>query len=489
MSLLGIDIGTTGCKAAVFSADGTMLHLAYREYPTLHPAAGAAELDSSLVWNSVRDVISEAASKTGADPVKALCVSSFGEGAVPVSSDRGILGNTILGSDSRGEEYVSLLPEQNEFFRTNPNILAPCYTMPKLCWLRDNQPDEYEKADHFLLWDGMIGFMLGCDPFITFSGANRTLLFDIHNEGWSDDLIKRSGLDRSKLPRCIPGGEIAGTVSDSAASELGLPKGVLVVAGGHDQCCNALGAGIAEGGKAVDGIGTFECIAPVYDHIPDAEVMLEIGLNVEHHVVNGLYTSFLYNQAGSLVKWFRDVFAADIKDDENVYETLNREMPDDPTDLLVLPYFEPSGSPDFVTECTGSIHGLKLNTQRGDILKAVMESVTFYFARHIGSLAKVGIDTSQFVATGGGAKSDRWLQIKADILGVPFIRPKSTECGIAGAAILAGAASGDFNSLKEGINALVAFEHTFEPDPDKHSVYKEKLKQYIELSSRLISKG
>jgi xylulokinase len=162
-------------------------------------------------------------------------------------------------------------------------------------------------------------------------------------------------------------------------------------------------------------------------------------------------------------------------------------MPEAPTDLFVLPYFEPSGSPDFVTECTGSIHGLRLDTQRGDILKAVMESVTFYFAQHIGSLTKVGIDTSQFVATGGGAKSNKWLQIKSDILGVPFIRPKSTECGIAGAAILAGAASGDFDSFEDGINCLVTYEQTFEPDRDRSSIYRERLEEYSLLSEKYLS--
>ena len=258
MSLLGIDIGTTGCKAGLFSDYGDLLYLAYREYPTLHPEPGAAELDSLQVWSMVKESIKEAAATTD-DPVKALCVSSFGEGAALVTENRTILGNTILGSDARGAEYINLLPEQKELFKTNPNILAPCYTMPKLCWLRDNEKELYEKADGFLLWDGLASFMLGCDPFVTYSGANRTLLFDIHKETWSDDLVSRSGLDTSFFPKCMPGGDIVGTVSDKAAQELGLLPGVLITAGGHDQCCNALGAGIAQGVKAVDGMRSNRC--------------------------------------------------------------------------------------------------------------------------------------------------------------------------------------------------------------------------------------
>ncbi len=311
MSLLGIDIGTSGCKAALFSEDGRRLHLAYREYPTLRPVPGGAELDSLKVWDSVSRVIREATGSSPGDPVEeSMRVEPFDAGAVPVSKHGKILGNTILGSDARGAEYLELLPRQKEFFDINPNILAPCYTMPKLCWIRDNDMGQYENADRYLLWDGLPGFMLGCDPFITYSGANRTLLFDIRREDWSQNLIELGGLDPGLFPECVPGGAVAGTVSAKAAAKLGLPENVLVVAGGHDQCCNALGAGIARSGKAVDGIGTFECIAPVYDRIPGTETMLDIGLNVEHHVLDGLYLSFLYNQSGSLLRWFRDTFAA-----------------------------------------------------------------------------------------------------------------------------------------------------------------------------------
>ncbi len=481
MSLLGVDVGTAGCKAAAFSEDGTCIARAYREYATLHPAEGRSELDSAEVWEKTHAVISEAAAGAARDPVTALCVSAMGEAATPLSADRRILGNCILSSDTRGREHVAMLEKrygQKRFYEINPNILATNYTLPKILWLRENAPDLYERTDVFLLWDGLAGFMLGCDPFTGYSEANRTLLFDMPGRDWSDELLGTAGIDRAKLPRCLPGGAIAGTVGDAAADDMGLPRGVKVVVGGHDQCCNALGAGLSRPGRAVDGIGTFECITPVYDRVPPAHAMLQQGLNVEHHVVPGLYVSFLYNQAGLLVRWFRDTFAKERRDEEDIYDRLASEMPADPTRLFVLPYFEMTGSPRFVSDASGVITGLKTHTTRGDILKAIMESVTYYFAESIESLRGIGIDTSEFVATGGGATSDPWLQIKADILGVPIVRPRITECGLLGAALLAGAATGVFDSLDEGVGRFVRHERVFEPDRTRHSIYRERLEKY-----------
>jgi len=485
VSLMGIDVGTTGCKAAAFSREGKELAGAYREYGTLYPRAGWAELDSKQVWNCVRSVIGEVTVATAkGDPVTALCVSSMGEAATPVSENREILGNCILSSDTRGGEFAEALAKKigrDALYRINPNIPGPNYTLPKLQWIKENSPDLYSRADTFLLWDGLVGYMLGCEPFVSTSVANRTMLFDIQKEDWSDVLLDGAGIDVEKLPECRPSATVAGVVSPAIAEELGLKGGVKVIVGGHDQCCNALGAGIDRPGRAVDGIGTYECITPVYDHIPESGPMIKSGLNIEHHVLSGLYVSFLYNQGGSLVRWFRNTFARDDCGSDDIFNRLAAEMPAEPTRLFVLPYFEMTGPPKFVTDASGVIVGLKTHTSRGDILKAIMESVTFYLAEGVSSLRDMGIDTSEFVATGGGAKSDPWLQIKADIFGVPFVRPAITECSLLGAAMLAGIATGVYSSADEAIECFVKRDRTFEPDPARHAVYGRRQEKYSEL--------
>ncbi|NIA07798.1 MAG: hypothetical protein GWP14_09250 [Actinobacteria bacterium] len=488
MSLLGIDVGTTGCKAAAFSDEGRCLAIAYREYATIYPKPGRVELDSRHVLEQVWKAVAEVAAQTQNDPIRALSVSTIGEAMTPVSMDGKILGNCILMFDDRGAQYADQLTEkigQQAFYEINPNILGGYYSLPKLLWLRDNDLKFYERAEKFLLWGDLVLFALGCEPLTSYSLANRTLLFDIRQEDWSDKLLELTGIQRSKLPKCVSSGTVAGTVSDSMAARLGLPKGVQVVVGGHDQCCNSFGAGIHEPGKAVCGIGTVECITPTYNYIPDAATMLANGLNVEHHLLPGLYVSFLYNQAGSLVRWFRDAFAGGdkkiLKEDTDIYDVLTAEMPAEPTSLLVLPYFSVTGPPGFVANASGAIVGLKNSTKRGEILKAIMESETFYFLESIQALKSLGIDATEFIATGGGAKSDAWLQIKADILGVPFVRLLNTEGSVAGAAMLAGLASGVYNNPSEAVQCFVHREKVFEPNLSRNKAYQERYELYRQL--------
>ena len=488
MSLLGIDVGTTGCKAAAFSTDGKCLAMAYREYGTVYPEPGQVELESRKVLEQVWEAVSEVASKTRTDPVTALSVSSIGEAMTPVSANGDVLANSILMFDNRGAEYSEKLAEQigqEDFYAINPNILGASYSLPKLLWLRDNEPKLYKRTDKFLLWGGLVVFALGCEPLTSYSLANRTLLFDIRREDWSDKLLSLTGIERDKLPKCVPSGTIAGTVSDKMAERLGLSKGVKVIVGGHDQCCNSLGAGIYQAGRAVCGIGTVECITPTYNHIPQAKTMLANGLSVEHHVLDGLYVSFIFNQGGSLVRWFRDTFASADKKiidaNTDIYDVLTAEMPAGPSSLLTLPYFEVTGPPGFVSDAAGVIAGLKMHTKRGEILKSIMECETFYFMQSIDALKAMDIDTTEFIATGGGAKSDAWLQIKADIMGVPFVRPVNTECSVAGAAMLAGLADGAYKNPAEAVECFVKREKVFEPNNNRHKEYQQRYDLYKQL--------
>ncbi|HEY3378357.1 MAG TPA: FGGY-family carbohydrate kinase [Armatimonadota bacterium] len=485
MSLLGVDLGTSMCKAAVFGVDGRCLAQAQREYRTYQPGPGQFELDSCVVWQLTQEVIAEVALSAQRDPITALCVSSFGEAVVPLSQQREILGNSILSADARGAEYVQALADdigQEAFYRINPNRLGPQYALPKLLWLRDHMPELFGRTEHFLLWGDCVGYLLGGEAVTNNSLANRTLLFDITRNDWSERLLAWSGLERRVLGRVVPGGTVVGSVSDAMAAHLGLPKGVQIVAGGHDQCCNALGCGAITAGKAVCGIGTYECITPTFGPVAQPLAMLAEGLNIEHHVLPQLYVSFLYNQSGALVKWFRDTFAAaEARGNADIYAQLNAEIPDAPTSLLVLPHFDPPQWPQYLPNTAGAILGLHTSTTRGEILKAIMECATLYFVDGLHGLRRMGIDLTECIASGGGARSDAWLQIKADIFGLPFVRTRITEGGLVGAAMLAGLATGVYASPQEAVHTFVRKERLFEPDPQRHAYYQDKHARYRRL--------
>jgi len=198
-------------------------------------------------------------------------------------------------------------------------------------------------------------------------------------------------------------------------------------------------------------------------------------------VLASLYVSFLYNQGGLLVKWFRDTFAAaDVPPlGTDMYEHLNAELPVAPTRLLVLPHF--ARPPHYAAETSGVIVGLKTDTTRGEILKAVLEGTTLFFMQGMDALHRLGMGATEFIASGGGAKSDCVLQIKADVLGVPFVRPCITEGGMLGAAMLAGLSTGLFKTAEEASRVFVRRKRVFEPDARRHAMYREKHLLYQQL--------
>jgi len=490
MSLLGIDAGTTGCKAAVFSLDGQLIASAYEEYDTQRPQPGWAELDARIVWEKVKRLIRQVtASANHSDPIRALSVSSLGEAVVPVSVDRQPLAPSILNFDARGEEYLERLghslPAQS-LYQINGNTLGNHYTLPKLLWIKDHQPELYERTWQFLHWSGFIALMLGADPAVDYSLANRTLLFDIDRQDWSPELLEWSGLDRSRIPQPVPAGRQIGWVSAPVAAELGLPERVAIVSGAHDQCANATGCGVIAEGQAVYGMGTFICITPVFGERRDPRLMIERGINTEHHAVPGGYVCFIYNQGGSLVKWFRDTFAAAEyrqarQAGEDIYDRLFAEIPNSPSSIFVLPHFTLTGPPAFIGDSCGVIAGLKLETTRGEILKGIIESTAFYLKECVDALPPTGIAINDFRAVGGGSKSDAWIQVCANIFGKPFVRPCVTEAGALGAAIMAGTGCGEFASYQEGVQAMVRIERTFDPDPRLQQVYQSRYESYRQM--------
>lgn len=486
MSLLGIDVGTTGCKATLFSEEGRLLASAYEEYNIQVPQAGWAELDAIEVWAKVKRTIGRAVVDAGSDAVRALAVSSLGEATVPVSEDRQILGPSPMMLDARGEEYLGGLAsvlDRERLYRINGNTLGNHYTLTKLLWIKEHQADLYERTYKFLLWGSFVPFMLGAEPVVDYSLANRTLLFDLDRETWSEEILGLVGLDGCKLADAAPSGREIGRVSDHIADELGLPPNVSIITGAHDQCANAVGCGVIKEGRAAYGMGTFTCITPVFTDRREPAVMMERGLNTEHHALPGQYVCFIYNQGGALVKWFRDTFASlEHRQAEeagrDVYTELFAEIPDRPSRVMTLPHFTTTGTPHFITDSCGVIAGLRLETSRGDILKGILEGSTFELKECVELLPPTGIQIVELRVTGGGSKSDAWVQLCADILGRPFVRPRITEASALGAAIIAGVGSKVFSSYEDGVEAMVDLERAFEPDAQKQELYASRFEQF-----------
>ncbi|MHB0876931.1 MAG: FGGY-family carbohydrate kinase, partial [Anaerolineae bacterium] len=260
MSLLGLDIGTTGCKAIVFREDGSILASAYREYPLMQPQPGWIELDAELVWSRVEESIREAVAKAGpADPVCAVAPSVQGEAVCPVDASGRPLANSIVTFDNRTvaqAEQLGAAVGAEALYRLSGQPLHPMGTVNKIAWWRQNRPDIYRAASRFLCYGDFALARLGVEPVMDTSMAARTMAYDLRAGVWSQQVLSAFDIDVAKLPRVTASGEAVGEMPHAVCDRLSLPHGVLAVTGGHDQPCGALGAGAAVPGRAMYAIGT-----------------------------------------------------------------------------------------------------------------------------------------------------------------------------------------------------------------------------------------
>lgn len=488
MGYMGIDIGTTGCKAVVFDGYGKHISSAYREYPVIMPREGWAELDSEKVIGNCFEAIREA---SGNSPEKVLAVgiSSQGEAFTPVGSDGRILGNAMVSFDTRAAETTKAWSEKfgrKKLYDITGHTAHPMFTLFKLLWLRENNPDVYNRACKFLCFEDLLQFKLGLEPAMGWPLAGRTMMFDIKKHNWSDDILELCGISASKLARPLQSGSVSGKIPANIAKSLFLGDHVIVVAGGHDQPCGALGAGVIKEGCAMYATGTVECICPAFSSPVLSNGLYKSNLCTYDYTLEKIYTTVAFSlTGGNILKWFRDEFGQlEISEAKklgvNPYELLLKNMSRTPSSLMVLPHFTPTGTPYFDTEAEGAILGLKLSTKKSEIVRALLEGVAFEMRLNLDILNKSGIEINELRAIGGGAKSSIWTQLKADVLNKPINTVKITEAGCLGVAILAYAAISGEN-LASTVGAWVKTGETVNPNPELSYYYTEKFELYKKL--------
>ncbi len=486
MSVLGLDIGTTGCKAVVFAPDGEILASAYEEYPLVFPRPGWAELDSHGVWAAVQRVVAAAASGAS-DPVEALSVSVFGESFLPVDSSGEPLYNTILSFDARAQAQADRLAEKlgrEAIFQITGMPQHSSYTVNKVMWLRDHEPEIFKSASKMLLWEDYFCLKCGLEPHVDYSVIGRTLALDVRTKRWAEPIFEAAELDPGLFATPCPSGQVLGEVSRKAAAQLGLPPGVKVVAGGHDQPACALGAGVVAPGVSTDTTGTVECMTMAMAEPVLTDAMLASNICVYPHVVPGRYVSLAYlYTAGSILRWFRDHFGADARavaesTGRDVYDVLIDAAPDGPIDLFLLPHFQGSGTPYLDSDSRGLLAGLTLNTQAQDVTRAILDGVAYEMRMNLEAVQAGGLAVEKFCAIGGGSRSDAWCQTKADVTGLPVDALDVSEAGCLGVAMLAGAATGIWPSIDEAISQLVRVRQSFAPDPAHQALYERAFEVY-----------
>ena len=476
--LMGIDLGTSSLKVLIMNELGDVKALSVRAYQFETPRPGFAEQDTAVWWEACCLCIKSALLQLGANPAEVKGVSFSGQmhGLVMLDSDLRVIRPSILHCDSRSgvqiEEINSLLGKGFIL----ENVLNPIYTgflLPSLMWVRENEPDNFEKVRHVLLPKDYIRFMLTGELSSDYSDASATLAFDIEKGCWSSEIIGRMNLDMSIFPICHDTVDVVGYITPSASRATGLNVKTLVIAGGGDQVMQCIGNGASGTSTATVNIGTSGQVCFQSDRViknPLLSTNTFCGYKVGRWITMGATMS-----AGLSLKWFSNLFGkADYQEADREIEKI---VPGS-EGLIFLPYLNGERTPHINPNLSASFIGLNLRTSKRHMTRAVMEGVAYSLKQCMEECGYLGLSVDSLVASGGGAQSGTWLQIQADIYNKPLRVAAVDEQASIGAAIAAGVGSGIYKNIDQACGQVVKYkDRIYLPQQESQQIYSE----YYEL--------
>jgi xylulokinase len=491
--LLGVDIGTQSTRAALLATDGRTVAAAARAYDLQTPRSGWAEQDPDLWWRCAVECIREVMAQAGAaaDEVRGVGAGGQMHGAVPVGRDGELLSHAVqLWCDKRGAplaERYGASPAAPAALAITGNPPVANWTGFKIQWLAEHDPELYAAAWKFLVPKDFFNFRLTGEAATDYSEASGSFLMDAATRTWSATMVDALGLDATKLPAIHASAQVIGRVRAAAAAQTGLAEGTPVVAGGGDMLCTLLAAGLTRPGEASDNTGT-SSILSVFTDTPVYDVRL---MNL-HHVTGGWVPFGITDAGGVSLKWFKDNFCRQEVAEAtaraiSVYDILNAKasaVPPGCEGLIFFPYL--MGERTLGSQYARAVFfGLSPRHGVGASVRAIMEGVTFELKQTLEIVEGAGHPVSVISHTGGGAYSDLWSQIKADIYEKPVITFENAESGLLGAAILAGAGAGLYADEQEGARRCLRVKTTFTPDGRAGERYQRQFALFKQVHAAL----
>jgi xylulokinase len=489
MNYMGVDIGSSGCKALVFDENGNQLARAWREYDVKFTGDGGAILDSDEVIGKCFEVIKECTNYIKSNSIRGIGISSQGEAFTAIGYNHEPLSKAMVSSDVRSQtiikDWIQKFGEER-LYRITGHTAHPMFTLFKLLWFKNNANDLWKKTQYFFCFEDLLHYRLGLKPAISWSLAGRTMMFDVRKHEWDKNILDEIGISSENLAIPLPPGSLVGIISPEAANQLHLSKDTFVVTGGHDQTCSALGAGVIEEGIAMLATGTVECICPAFKNPIFSKALMDNNLCTYNYAIEDLFTTVAFSlTGGNILKWFRDQFGnkeiiSDKFNGQDSYDLLLCSLDNKPSNLLALPYFTPSGTPYFDTKTKGAILGLQLSTKRKDILKALLEGVSFEMRLNLDILENAGYIINELRWVGGGAKSNILAQLKANVMNKKLIIPIVKEAGCLGVAMLA-CSTDTGESIRSLASRWTKEATVVYPQTDYENWYNERFDVYKRL--------
>jgi sugar (pentulose or hexulose) kinase len=476
--VIGVDSSTTACKAIAWNRHGRAVAEGRATYPLLQPRPNWYEQDAEAWWDGLCAALRALLDRIDAAQVDALCITHQRESFVPVDEEGRPLRNGILWLDERSRPQVTLLEKRiggERFHRITGKPLTTNPSVTKIAWLAQHEPELVARTDKFLDAHAFLVRRLTGAFRTSIASADPMGLVDMRTDTWAVDLISEVGLRPDQFPDLILPGRVIGFVSEQAAAATGLPVGLPVVAGAGDGQCAGLGANAAGGRCASLNLGT-----AVVSGLVSADYVTDPAFRTLYAPIAGRYFLETVIQGGAFtVSWFVDQFGGDLGGSgpaapEDVLEAAAADVPPGSLGLVVVPYWNHAMTPYWDPAASGITIGWTGAHGRAHFYRAILEGIAFE-QRLLGEglAAAIGQSLDEYVALGGGSRSDLWCQIVADVTGVPVVRAATVEATCLGAAILAARSARWYPDLSTAADAMTGTAGRFEPNPKTQAIYDQ----------------
>lgn len=485
--ILSIDVGTTSIKTLIISSGKKIV--AETTFPhdllSLHP--NWAEEDAEIWWEHSKASIAELLLKYPeiSKKIIAIGVSGMVPAIVLLDEKSKVLRRTIQQNDARAITQLQRIEkelDQNELFEKTGSRTNQQHIIPRLLWVKENEPEVWSRINCIMGSYDYIAYKLTGTKTLEINWAIESGAFDIHSRNWLTEQLARYGINTDWLPSVNNSNQIIGTVREEICKELGLPKGISVIAGSADHVASTLAAGIiSKGDLLIKFGGAGDILYCIDEMITNQKLFFDYHLIPDKFLLNGCMAA-----SGSLVKWLvKDLLHA--VDEPDIFKRLDDEaeqVPPASNGLIILPYFSGEKTPLFDPTARGVMFGLTLAHKRGHIFRAILEAVVYGFHHHIDVLASMGYRPERIYATNGGAKSKFWCQIAADVFGQRIVSFPNHPGSSLGTAFLAGISVGVFTSWEQIYDFLTDVK-IYEPNMENHIIYKKAYNIYLELYKQI----
>jgi xylulokinase len=488
--LFGIDFGTGGCKVKVIDTEGAVISEASKEYPTHHPKPFYSEQNPDDWYLALVSCLKELRDKIELNNVLAISLDASTHNAVLLDKEMQVIRPTIMWTDQRSKKEVDYLENGwgDEIFKIGYQKVAPTWTLPQLLWVKNNEPENFAKIRKVMFVKDYIRYLLTGSWETDYIDAQGSLFFDVAKSRWSTELCSLIGLSLKALPPICKPTDLAGFITSEASRTTGLKEGTPVICGTSDVTVEDYGAGAIKPGQCILKLATAGNLNVMTSQAnPNPQTL------TYSHVIPGLwYTAAATNTAASSMRWFRDNFCGeDLSQSQktgiNPYQLMDEqanEILPGSDGLFFHPYLMGERSPYWDSDLRASFSGATMAHGKGHFIRAIMEGVAFSLKDCYRLVERMGLEVSEFILIGGGAKSSIWSQIICDVFGKKVIKPIVTDASY-GSALLAGVGIGVFNSELDAVQKCVKMEKEIFPDDLNHQKYHEQFMYYLDIHDRL----